>query len=186
MRNSLVLHEFVPVGTGGGVFLQGASDEFLTIENKARYPEYYNRLEERGISQPPNGSGPVEMDRFFIRAGLESYKIRLENDPLSMLPFMAMKFFRLWYATESGNNERIILGINSIIYALALIGLWLSWTRGSRYLYMVGPIILYFVLLHWATLPLFRYILPVMPLIIAFAGIAVFAVYEWLLKRLWK
>jgi 4-amino-4-deoxy-L-arabinose transferase-like glycosyltransferase len=186
MRNYLVLHEFVPVGTGGGVLLQGASDEFLTIENKARYSEYYERLEKRGIHQPPQGSGPVEMDRFFVRAGLESYKIRLENDPLSLFPFMTMKFFRLWYATESGNNEKIILGMNSLIYALALIGLWLSWTRGRQYLYMVGPIILYFILLHWLTLPLFRYVLPVLPLIIVFAGMTVFMAYEWLVNRSWE
>lgn len=173
VRNYLVLHEFVPVATGGSVLLQGASDEFLTIENKKHYEKYFEQLEARGLHVPSNEDGPVAMDRFFIRAGLESYKMRLEQDPLSIVPFMAMKFGRLWYSTESGNNERIILFINGLIYVAAVMGSWVAWVRHRQYLAILGPGILYFILLHWLTLPLFRYMLPVMPFIIALAGLGI-------------
>lgn len=178
VRNYLVLHEFVPVATGGSVLLQGASEEFLTIENKKKYEGYFEQLKERGIHMPANEDGPVAMDRFFVRAGLESYKMRLEKDPLSIVPFMAMKFGRLWYSTESGNNERIILFINSLIYVPAVIGLWVAWSGHRRFLWILGPVILYFILLHWLTLPLFRYILPVMPFIIALAGLGITVAFE--------
>lgn len=178
LRNYLVLHEFVPVATGGSVLLQGASDEFLTIENKKKYEAYFEQLKGRGIHMPSNEDGPVAMDRFFVRAGLESYKMRLEKDPLSIVPFMAMKFGRLWYSTESGNNERIILFINALIYVPAVIGLWVAWSRHSRFLWILGPVILYFILLHWLTLPLFRYILPVMPFIIGLAGLGMTVALE--------
>lgn len=182
LRNYLVLHEFVPVATGGSVLLQGASDEFLTIENKKKYDGYFEELNRRGIHMPSNEDGPVAMDRFFVRAGLESYRMRWETDPLSFVPFMAMKFARLWYSTESGNNERIILFVNSLIYVPAVIGLWIVWLRHSQFLWILGPVILYFLLLHWLTLPLFRYILPVMPYIIALAGLGTITV----LDQYWK
>lgn len=178
VRNYLVLHEFVPVATGGSVLLQGASDEFLTIENKTKYEGYFEQLKARGIHMPANEDGPVAMDRFFVRAGLESYKMRLEQDPLSIVPFMAMKFGRLWYSTESGNNERIILYINGLIYVPAVVGLWVASVRHRRYVWILGPVILYFILLHWLTLPLFRYILPVMPFIIALAGLGMTVAFE--------
>lgn len=183
VRNYLVLHEFVPVATGGSVVLQGASDEFLTIENKRKYEGYFKQLKERGIHLPSNDEGPVAMDRFFIRAGVESYKIRFENDPLSIVPFMAMKLGRLWYSTESGNNERVILLINSLIYVPALIGVWIAWSRHRQYLWILGPVILYFVFLHWLTLPLFRYMLPVMPFIIGLAGLGITTVVDDHLRK---
>lgn len=178
LRNYLVLHEFVPVATGGSVLLQGASDEFLTIENKKKYEAYFEELKGRGIHMPSNEDGPVAMDRFYVRAGLESYRMRLEKDPLSIVPFMIMKFGRLWYSTESGNNEFVILCINSLIYVPAFIGLWVAWSRYSQFLWILGPVILYFILLHWLTLPLFRYILPVMPFIIALAGLGTITVLD--------
>lgn len=178
VRNYLVLHEFVPVATGGSVLLQGASDEFLTIENKKKYEGYFEQLRERGIRPPSNEDGPAAMDRFFIRAGLENYRMRLEKDPLSIVPFMVMKFGRLWYSTESGNNERIILFINSLIYIPAVVGLWPAWSKHRQYFLILGPVILYFIVLHWLTLPLFRYMLPVMPFIITLAGLGATTVLD--------
>lgn len=178
IRNYFVLHEFVPVATAGSVLLQGSSDEFLTIEHKERYPEYYERLKQRGIQKPSDGIGPVDMDRFLMRVGIENYKMRMETQPFSLVPFMVKKFLRLWYSTESGNNEWMIISINSIIYVPALFGLVLAWKKREQYLWLVAPIILYFIFLHWITLPLFRYMLPVMPLVIVFAGIAVLKLSE--------
>ena len=179
VRNYIVLDDFIPVATAGSVFLQGSSEEFFTISGKtSQYPKYFALLRSRGIDQPLSGAKPSEKDRFLIKAGLEKYKMRIENEPLSIFPFMLQKFFRLWYATESGRNHGIIVAVNISIYVLALTGLILVLLRREELALLVLSMISYFVTLHWISLPLFRYMVPVMPYVIAFAAFAVVAIGE--------
>ena len=64
----------------------------------------------------------------------------------------------------------ITLGINLGFYILALIGIITAWTNKNRAAIALLSLVGYFVLLHWLTLPLFRYMLPVMPFVMAFAA----------------
>jgi len=192
VRNYIVLKAFVPVATASSVILQGSDEEFLTIDGKERgFPKYFAELEKRGFRIPAPG-GPVAFDKYFFRAGLERYIIRAETDPLSLIPFMLQKFGRLWYATESGRNHGIILVSNLPIYLLAFVGMVHVFRqrpmRPSIWILIV--LIGYFVLLHWISLPLFRYVLPIMPYIIALASVGILLISERLtqitLTRSWQ
>jgi len=179
LRNYLIFHEFIPVATAGGVFLWGSTEKFLTIEEREReLPVFFAKLRSRGLEQPSKGSNPTQSDKYLFMAGIENYKMRLENDPSSLVPFLLKKFLRLWYATESGNNHGLILGINLPVYLLAIIGAVLSWTSKNELSFLLLGLLGYFVLLHWAALPLFRYMVPIMPYVIAFAGFAIMTIME--------
>jgi 4-amino-4-deoxy-L-arabinose transferase-like glycosyltransferase len=181
VRNYMVLKAFVPVATASSPFLQGSHEEFLTIDGKVReFPKYFTELETRGIRIPAPDAGPVALDRYMFRAGLENYIIRVETDPLSLIPFMLQKFGRLWYATESGRNHGIILLVNSPLYLLALLGMFHVFRERPRResIWILVVLIGYFALLHWISLPLFRYTLPIMPYIIAFASAGILLLFE--------
>lgn len=171
LRNYIVLGDIIPVATAWSAFLQGSSEKFLTIDGKIKeYPQYFKLLKLRGIEAPSNAS-PATQDRFLLRAALHNYKMRLQNAPFSFLPFMLKKFLRLWYATESGSNHAKILVINMFIYLPAALGVILAWrATNDLAIGLFGGLIIYFVALHWVSLPLFRYMLPIMPYLIAFAA----------------
>jgi 4-amino-4-deoxy-L-arabinose transferase-like glycosyltransferase len=185
IRNYLVLKEVVPVATPSSVFLQGSHEDFFTIDGKIKgFPKYFSELEGRGISRPPPDAGPVQRDRYLFRAGLENYKIRAETDPLSIIPFMLTKFGRTWYATETGRNHAIILFANIPLYILAVVGVISIFRQrqAPRSIWILLFVIAYFAALHTVSLPLFRYVLPVMPYVIVLASAGVLVCFEWLNK----
>ncbi len=186
IRNYVVLREFVPVATTGSVFLQGSSEKFFTISGKrSEFPGYFEELKSRGLTQSASGTS-VENDRFLWRAGLENYRIRFEQAPLSFVPFMLTKFSHLWYATESGKNQVKILTANMPIYLLSLVGIVVAIrSRNTLSCHLLG-IVLYFVLLHWISLPLFRYMVPVMPYLIIYAAFGIVVLWEYLRGRLFS
>jgi 4-amino-4-deoxy-L-arabinose transferase-like glycosyltransferase len=177
LRNHLVLDDFIPVGTAGGwVFLQGSTEIFLTSNALQEWPAYYETLLAISVNVPPIGSKPSAIDKFNARAGIENYKSRLRNDPVSFIPFLTKKFLRLWYAGESGRNDMIVLSVNLLLYVFAVAGLVLAWYRKIPLAWLPAGIVGYFVLVHWVSLPLFRYMMPVMPYLIGFAASAVISI----------
>jgi 4-amino-4-deoxy-L-arabinose transferase-like glycosyltransferase len=178
IRNYLVLKEIIPIATSGGmVFLWGSSDEFLTIdERERRLPAFLDKVKERAVEFPGPSSGPSEKSKFLFRAGVENYKIQFEADPLSLGPFLIRKFFRLWYSTESGERHMVILGINLLIYIFAVAGMMLAFKKRNRLSIVLVCVVAYFALLHWATLPLFRYMMPIMPYVMAFGAYSFLAI----------
>ncbi len=167
IRNYVVLNDFIPVATGGGVVvLMGSQESYLTIPGK---PAMY-------ANHPPKAGGkPSEVDRHWRNAGLAEHLKHLERDPLAFIRFNAMKFLRLWYATESGDNHIRTLAPNLPIYILACVGVLRVLKKRQRLALIPLSVIGYYVVLHWASLPLFRYMIPVMPYVI---GLAAFAMVE--------
>lgn len=181
IRNYLVLHEFVPVATAASVFQQGSAERFLTIDGKNKeLPKWYEHMRARGIPPPPPGASAVQRDRFQLRAGLESYWDQATNDPWSLVSFLLMKFARLWYATESGRNHSLIFASNVGIYLLGLGGLIILLVRKHPFSWILSFVIGYMVLLHWVSLPLFRYILPIMPYVIGLAVVGGMTIMEFI------
>jgi len=176
IRNYVVLDDFIPVGTSGGVvMLQGSSEKFLTIDGKPDMLRAYSPLE---------GNKPSQNDRFFMRAALERNKIHLQTDPIGFVAFMARKFFRLWYATESGSNHNIILFSQIPVYIFALAGLVLAWMKNKSLAWIPLCAIVYFAVLHWLSLPLFRYMMPIMPYVIGFGAFAIATLRnEWIIGK---
>ena len=173
VRNYVVLNDIIPVATGGGiVVLMGSSEKFLTIDGK---PEMY-------LSHvPPAGGKPSQNDRFYTRAGLERHLAHLQADPVDFVKFMAKKLARLWYATESGANHALILLSQLPIYLFALLGVIFARMKGITLAWIPICMVAYFVVLHWLSLPLFRYMIPIMPLLIGLAAFAIVTIKkDWM------
>ena len=173
VRNYVVLDDFIPVGTSGGiVVLMGSSEKFLIIDGKSEMYQVYI---------PPAGGKPSQIDKFYTRAGIERHVVHLQTDPLDFVRFMAEKLARLWYATESGKNHSLILLSQLPIYVFAVIGMIFAWIKGKTAAWIPLCIVAYFIALHWLSLPLFRYMVPIMPYAIGLAAFAVVTVKnEWL------
>jgi 4-amino-4-deoxy-L-arabinose transferase-like glycosyltransferase len=171
IRNYIVLGDVIPVATIGSVLLQGSSEQFLTVDGKAKeYPAYFALLKSRGL-EPKLGGSLAEADKFLVRAAIESYRIRFETRPFSIVPFMIMKFGRLWFATESGRSHAGILILNLPIYVFAVAGAVMAWHRHMRLaLAVLGGTVAYFAVLHWLSFPLFRYMVPAMPFVICLSA----------------
>ena len=175
VRNYLVVQDVIPVAAAGAVSLWGASEELLTIsERNKKLPGFLKHIEEaRGLEYPRHNGKPTEKDRYMVRVALEHYKEQLAGDPVGLMGFFIKKFFRLWYATESGQNHGLVMGLNAPIYLLGLLGIILGWSRRSSRTLFPLCIMGYFIALHWVAFPLFRYMLPVIPLVMCFAAYAV-------------
>jgi 4-amino-4-deoxy-L-arabinose transferase-like glycosyltransferase len=173
IRNIVVLDAFIPSSTSHGPMLHGSSERFWLIEDREReLPKYFDHLEnEKGIARPASPRPTwVEKDRFYKRAAMEMYKDRWSDDPWSFVPFVAKKFLRLWYGTESGANQGIVIAINLPIYLLAIVGLRSYMRSGSRLGGVLIVLLAYFVVIHVLVFGYFRYMLPVMPYVIIFAA----------------
>ena len=187
IRNYLILHEVIPVASvAGGNFLYGSSEQFWTIkEREQELPRALEHLKAQGVIEDPQARySPVEADRYALMAGLENYRLRFRTDPASFVPFGVKKFIHLWYATESGSNHGIILAINLPLYLTAIGGIILSVQARNRYAYLLLGLLVYFVVLHLAVVPTFRYMLPVMPYVIAFASLGLSAFLKQRFPRL--
>jgi hypothetical protein len=182
VRNYVVLRDVIPVATAGGaVFLEGSSEKFFTVDGRAKeMPVYLESLRARGIVGPQKGSTPSQNARFLTQAGIENYKSRFQEDPLSFAPFFLSKVGRLWYSTESGRNQGLILAIHIPIYAFALAGLVLAWMKKRRMAWVLVCTLVYFVAIHCISVPLYRYMIPAMPYVIGFAAFGIVMTVEQL------
>ncbi len=179
LRNYVVLNEIIPVGANSTVILYGTYEPLLTIDTRqAELTRLFAKAKAKGIIPPGEERGPAERDGFLAKVAIENYRERLQSDPIGLAGFMLQKFFRLWYSTESGRNHSVTLAVNAGIYVLSIIGVFAAWKRGNGLPLMLLGLVVYFVIIHWLTLPLFRYMLPIMPYVIAFAAFGLLSVKE--------
>ena len=152
--------------------LMGSSENFSPLtENPRCFKRYV----------PPKAGKPSQNDKFFTRAGLEIHMAHLQTDPLGFMTFMVKKLGRMWYATESGKNHSLILLSQLPIYLLAVIGIVFAWMKGKTSAWIPLCLIAYFIALHWLSLPLFRYMIPIMPYVIGLAAFAIVTIKnKWL------
>ena len=182
-RNYLVLHEIIPVGVNSMPVFMGSSEPLLTIGDgrENEMSRLYEKAKAKGIVPLPPDRGPAERDGFLRKLALDNYLEQLRTDPVKLGFFMVKKLFRLWYSTESGKNHRIILGVNILIYASAIVGIVAAWRQKDCMTLVLLGLIGYFVFLHWPTLALFRFMMPVMPYVVGFASFGALVV----LKQKW-
>ena len=179
IRNYIVLHEVIPVGANSTVMLYGTYEPLLTIDTRqAELVRIFEAAKAKGIVPPGEDRGPSERDGFLAKVAIDNYRERLKTDPLGLVTFMMQKFFRLWYSTESGNNHGITLAVNAGIYALALVGVVVALKNKNIMAIMLMGLVAYFVVIHWLTLPLFRYMLPVMPYVLTLAAVGMGFIIE--------
>jgi hypothetical protein len=160
-----VLGEPVLVQTGlGPVFLMGSRSEYFTIEGMAsRFPALQREAANDGLSRPADDSA-ISKDRWLFEVGLREYRLRLAQEPSSLVLLGVHKTVRLWYGMETGTvSKQLVLGLCSLM--TVPVGLIQLWRRGKDHRLLAtlwGSLILYFVLLSLVT-PLFRYALPLYP-----------------------
>ncbi len=170
LRNRVALHDPIPVATGfGSAFLQGSDSKFFTISGKdENYPEAFAQAAEDGLPKPPDTALESVKDRWQFKVGLDQYRLRLRQRPASFVVLAIQKALRVWYGTESGKLwQEFIQAVISL--CVVPLGLWriFAWRKSNPMAAaFIGGTILYFFLLHWVTLPEYRYVHPVTPLLV--------------------
>ena len=170
-RNLIVLDAFIPASISGQPLVHGSREDFWLIRDRERnVPPYYEYLRtEKGITVSEQASWP-EKERFYRRAAIEVYRERWEKAPLSFAPYYARKFARLWYGTESGRNQWIMLALNLPLYLFGLLGLWRFRQTHTDAAALLGVLLAYFIAIHVAVFAYFRYLVPVMPYVLLLAA----------------
>ncbi len=177
VRNRLVLDDPILVSVGAGsAFLQGSDERVFTIAGKqAHYPAIMAAAQQAGITRPTSGRESA-MDGWMLRVGLHNYAVRWHERPWTFLPFGIYKLLRMWYGTESGDlfPEITLAVIAVLVVPLSLWQIW-RWRADQPVLaWVFGLVVVYFIGLHTAVLPEYRYMHPVYPfLILAACGAAV-------------
>jgi 4-amino-4-deoxy-L-arabinose transferase-like glycosyltransferase len=177
LRNLKVLGEPIVVQTGfGSFFLQGSRSEYFTIRGKlGAYPNLVREAAQDGLVKPTDAKA-TSHQRWLLSLGLRNYRLRMEQEPWSLLPFAAWKFGRLWYGTENGLAHRqTVLGLCSLLIVPAgALQIW-RWRRSHAQLSMtLSLLVLYFVLIPLVGLPELRYVMPVYPFL-TFAAVHLYA-----------
>jgi len=92
--------------------------------------------------------------------------------PLALGKLIALKAARSWYATDSNRLEQITLLVQAGYLALIAAGAWAAWRQGGgarRATLLVGALALYFWAMTMLVVPLLRYTLPAMGLLLLLA-----------------
>jgi len=187
-RNYIVYGSLIPVALNGTPVLHGSDQRFFLTSTRDREMSlYFEELKSHGIYRPEKSGTPqdvIDMDRYVVKAGIENYKTKWEKSPFDLLVFFLTKFKMLWYNTESGKNLMKVIIINLMIYPLALIGLIISFFSESLnkriFLYIV---LMYFIAIHLIPVPLFRYLLPIMPILIIFESLVIERLFSRITKQ---
>lgn len=169
LRNRVVLEDPILVSVGAGSsFLQGSDERVFTIAGKrAHYPAMIAAAKKVGITRPTSGR-ESDMDNWMLRVGLHNYAVRWRERPATLIPFGLYKLLRLWYGTESGDplEEGTLALLAVLVVPLGLWQIW-RWRVGQPVLaWVFGLVVVYFIGLHEAVLPEYRYVHPIYPLLL--------------------
>jgi 4-amino-4-deoxy-L-arabinose transferase-like glycosyltransferase len=152
VRNAVVFHRFVPVQTLGGYqFLLGTLD----TESPPRRWSGYRSLP----------SDPVTRDGYLARRGWE----RIRDDPAAYAGRLARRTVRMWSRTHSGRFDTWLGAANAVLLALAAAGVALAPRRRALLPLLVA--FAYFVAVHTVLMSIFRYLLPVVPILLVLAAV---------------
>ena len=154
VRNWLVFDRFVPVQTLGGLHL------FLATYDADDLPRSGPRAGQRA-------EDGVARDQRLLGAAVE----RIRSDPGAYLRHAGGRLVRMWSKTHSGRYEGWLLAINSLLLAMAAAGV--AMTRRRWRLLPLLAVFVYYVGLHTVLLAIFRYLLPVVPILLVLAAVPV-------------
>ncbi len=158
IREYEVFHQFVPIRNGApGTLLQGSTEAYLNMTTA-----------EAQVAMRRDVPSASECTRAAVTNHLDHFKAA----PLNYLRFLAKKFLMAWYNTEGKAKNRLCLLIQGPFLALAVLGLALPrgmWLKNRNW--YLPAMVLYFCAVEMALLPLVRYTLAVMPLVMVPAGI---------------
>lgn len=158
VRNWLVFDRLVPIQALGGVHLLMATGRGApTVDEPAA---------------PRPDESVLERDRRHYRLALE----RIADDPRRFLRRAGRRQVEMWSRTHSDRYEAPLLAANLLLLALAAAGLALA-DRRWRLLPLLA-VVLYYVALHTVLIAIFRYLLPVVPVLLVLAAVPPAAAIE--------
>ena len=134
-----------------------------------------DRSKRAGSTRPDSGATASDWERFY--RGLRSRDTRSDSRRIrgAFRDSSSRSSPGSGTRTESGSNHLPILLINAFVYPFCLVGIWSCMRRRQRKALVLLMPVVYLVLLHCATFAMFRYMVPVMPYLLAFAAVAVVA-----------
>lgn len=194
VRNRIVLDDDFGLAAGfASPFLQGVDEATFDGWQKVSYFERWSsEAEAAGYYKPKEFAKASEAERWMRQLGMLQYKKRWKERPWSFPGFALLKIARLWYGTENSRPGRdlgiFLLSAIAVLPGLAwIVRGWLKSSRSSRgalwnfslYDYVVMATLGYFIALHAIALPMVRYMVPVLPLILIGTGQLVDAVVKW-------
>lgn len=164
VRNWQVFGRFVPVQTLGGYHLYMASLDWANPADRAE-------IRQARPSQADN-------DAHLYRVALA----RIVSDPLRYVGLAYRRLLSMWFGSQSGALSGTLVPVNSALLALAAFGVWLERRRLAR-LALPLALVLYFVAVHLVIASIFRYMLPVVPVVTMVAMIPCARLLERVAER---
>jgi 4-amino-4-deoxy-L-arabinose transferase-like glycosyltransferase len=163
-RNYVVFDRFIPVQTLGGFHLYSA-----VVTGK----EFY----EESLESPK--SKQMSHDEYYYRRAFD----RILHNPGQFLNSMGTRFLQMWYRTESGRHQTPLMVANFTLLGLAFAGLILTRKKWAK-LMLFYAVAMYYILLLMALAALFRYALPIIPLLLPFAMVPLDRVFSTIKRPL--
>jgi 4-amino-4-deoxy-L-arabinose transferase-like glycosyltransferase len=169
MRNYVHVHAIVPVATGGGdVFWTG---NYLPFDGEFRYEETQKKIQEL-----VGNVSLIERDRILMTEA----KKNIAAQPLASAWLFVRKIFRYWFRVyenipqgQSRNTNWLILGVlgstHFILLVSAAVGIWRNNLR-KPIIGILLVLLLYYTLIHAATLAVPRYRQPLIPVLCLLAA----------------
>lgn len=162
--------EIIPLSTGGPVSIKDGLTFLVAPKDYRRELDHDEDLEafmSIFIERRPEMKGPREI--------VEVVSEEAVREPGLFSRFMAIKAVRSWYGTDSREFEGATMALQLAYFVLAVAGSWYAWRRGGDLRRMISGnwlIILYFWAMTFIVVPLLRYMLPVMGLLmVALPGV---------------
>jgi len=177
LRNYLIAREFVPATTHGGInyFLGNKIIEYHplranTAEKMAEQEadRMYREIRDAISSQNPSLSHAqveAQVDKKLIRMAVE----HIIAHPLTFIEKILKGVVFVWFLADTALKSTALLLMQGPLLFLCVIGIFYG-LRAKRQVLPLLTILLYFVVIQTAFLPLGRYSYPMVPVLIAFAA----------------
>ena len=166
-RNYAVFGRLVPVQTLGGYHLVGAAAGDDASVPGARL----QTVDQDSLSR-------VAVDASLYATAAQ----RVASDLPGHLRLTARRLGDMWYRTNTGNGEGVLKLFSGLLLVVAAGGAWAE-RRRWRALVPLLTVAAYYVAVHSQMLAVFRYMLPVLPVLFVLASVAVVRLWGAVAER---
>lgn len=164
VRNAVQFRRFVPIQALGGWHLLLATTA-PTPDGDARH----DAEDQQRTRKVPTS------DQAMYRAAID----RIVADPGTFARRSLRRLGYMWYKSHSSRFDAVLAPVNFTLLALAVLGAWMVRSRWREMLHLYATV-LYFIAVHSLMIVIFRYMVPVVPILIMLASVPV----AYLLRRI--
>lgn len=182
IRNYVTFDKAIPIAVGTGDVLW--TGNYLPFDGKYNYEKTMALMDSMTV-----GMNQIEREAKLVAVAKEN----MAAEPGKTAWLMVRKFFRFWtwvYEAQPTGQRRTQSSATGLILRIAyypilclfIAGIALALKRW-KYLLLLHLILIYYSLIHAVMLVVPRYRIPVLPLMILFAGYALVRLYDWIAAR---